>query len=332
MDRELFRRLVIRDLSGELDDHDGQILLQALQDDPELVREQSVLQTIWKKSLAYDHEIQAPNMEHAWRNFAEQAFDEVPQEKTITRQLWIGVARVAATVAFIIGGFAVWQMLKTPSSEMVSLASAETESMKVSLPDGSVVDLDKGSTLTYQKPFKEREVHLEGQAFFEVEHLSEDQPFTVVSNQTRTTVLGTSFSVSSEGMQVRVYVQSGRVAFQKMESEEQVILTPNHTGLYVGPSQPLSSKLEEDPNVLSWSTKVLNFENVPLRQIFTDIERHYDVTFDIENPAVLDCTYNTVLENVQLQDVIEELSFALNLEFTQRTQEKYEVAGIGCPK
>ena len=87
-----------------------------------------------------------------------------------------------------------------------------------------------------------REVHLEGEAFFEVAH-DTLRPFFVYTGNITTKVLGTSFTVSARENVVFVEVKTGRVSVtqttQKSASPrhtltEEIILTPNQKAVYNG--------------------------------------------------------------------------------------------------
>jgi transmembrane sensor len=84
----------------------------------------------------------------------------------------------------------------------------------IRLPDGSVVTLKEGSTLTYTKRYgmDTREVTLTGEAFFDVAH-NPLTPFKVRTGKLVTTVLGTAFNIKvTVGEKVTVAVSHGEVA------------------------------------------------------------------------------------------------------------------------
>ena len=70
---------------------------------------------------------------------------------------------------------------------------------EVVLPDGTRVWLNNLATLKYPREFseKERNVYLEGEAYFEVTK-NRHKPFTVQSDAMRVRVLGTTFNFKSD--------------------------------------------------------------------------------------------------------------------------------------
>lgn len=330
MDKELFRRLVIRDLSGELDEQEAQLLSKAIIEDPELMAEHSILAKVWDKSTIYDVEAPSPDINQAWSRFSEQMFSEEATKKPV-RKIWTPLMRVAAAIVILVVGYTAWQMVMDEAPRSMLVTNTDEQIQQVTLPDGSVVDLDHGSSLTYQEPFDDRKVKLEGRGFFEVVHRSEDDAFSVHTKETVTTVLGTSFSVASNIDGVEVYVKTGKVAFEKTITGEKVILTPTNVATYDHSSEMILRKKEPVDNILSWQNDILQFENTPLGTIIKDLERHYDVHFEVENERILGCPYKATFENVQLADVLDDLSFGLNLTFSRGNNDTYTITGKGCP-
>ncbi len=135
--------------------------------------------------------------------------------------------RVAAAVAVLLGGLAVWQQVP------VTHEAPAGQRMAVTLPDGSSVELNAGSTLSLRRGFAllpgvpqgSRVVRLDGEAFFDV--TSAQRPFQVVAGSARVTVLGTRFNVrarSAIGVPpvVRVDVEEGRVRVSGDEAETEL--------------------------------------------------------------------------------------------------------------
>jgi transmembrane sensor len=80
------------------------------------------------------------------------------------------------------------------------------------LPDGSVITLNKESSLLYRSSFsgKERVVTLKGEAFFDVSP-DKEKPFIVHVNDIDVRVVGTSFNIKSKNDKTEVIVESGIV-------------------------------------------------------------------------------------------------------------------------
>ena len=116
--------------------------------------------------------------------------------------LWQTIGSIAAVllVGLIIG------ILIPEKKQNVDILAANTFTVpfgsksEVILPDGSKVQLNSGSTLTYPGNFMQnnRKVALKGEAFFDVKS-DADNPFTVQTNNFEIIVTGTHFNVCNYG-------------------------------------------------------------------------------------------------------------------------------------
>ena len=79
-----------------------------------------------------------------------------------------------------------------------------TELQLVTLPDGSLVELNAGSRLTYSNT--SRKVELQGEAFFQVQ--KDEVQFVVSTGISKVVVLGTAFNVRSHDDRVTVAVNA----------------------------------------------------------------------------------------------------------------------------
>lgn len=105
------------------------------------------------------------------------------------------VAMVSAMAACLMLAFAPGMLLWLQAAHMTSTAEIRT----LSLDDGSIVRLGPASAIDVAFAPTERRVRLlKGEAFFEVVR-DTSRPFTVESDDVRTTVLGTSFEVRLAG-------------------------------------------------------------------------------------------------------------------------------------
>ncbi|MDZ7690866.1 MAG: FecR domain-containing protein [Balneolaceae bacterium] len=108
---------------------------------------------------------------------------------------------------------------------MQNIQTARGERASMEFSDGSRVILNSMSTLRFPKVFEgtKRELHLEGEAFFQVAH-NKERPFVVHANGVEVNVLGTEFNVNSyrENEAVEVVVREGKVAVNVQPLDNQV--------------------------------------------------------------------------------------------------------------
>ncbi|WP_431213096.1 FecR domain-containing protein [Puia sp. P3] len=131
------------------------------------------------------------------------------------RRIWWAAA--ASVVLVLTGWFLVRNSRKTsPSAKapaLVQLVANEVHAPSSNtLPDGSTVRLYSNSSLSYPAGFpdSQRRVTLRGAAMFNITPNAQ-KPFVVAVRDIQITVLGTSFTISSDDGQTEIRVLSGLV-------------------------------------------------------------------------------------------------------------------------
>jgi ferric-dicitrate binding protein FerR (iron transport regulator) len=202
------------------------------------------------------------------------------------------------------------------------------------LPDGSKVWLNGASTIRYARQFEtatNREVWLEGEAYFEVYH-NPQQPFLVHSTGAVTQVLGTSFNVRGypEEATVEVGVLSGKVNVAAAnEPSENLLLVPGHGAVFNKKNLTLQKMEIADPNLLAWKTHTLIFENAPLRIVVNSLERYFNVNIELINPGLADCRFKGRFTQAKLQEILEVMEVSMSIS-TQHIGNQYNISGKGC--
>jgi transmembrane sensor len=143
-----------------------------------------------------------------------------------TWRRWAAAAGLAATLA---GGWAFYTTHRPPAPLAVTTRYGQTRVL--TLPDGSQVTLNGHSSLRYAptwQPDQPREVWLDGEGFFSVQHLANNQRFLVHTTAgLQVEVLGTKFVVARRRDQTRVVLLSGKVRVEFDDHQQpDVILHP----------------------------------------------------------------------------------------------------------
>ena len=178
--------------------------------------------------------------------------------------------------------------------------------MEVYLPDSTLISMAGNSSIRYDKKAygKERRVvEMKGKAFFQVTR-NEARPFSVYTERTEVTVLGTSFQIDEQPDGTDVDVMTGKVSFGVTGSEtDKVILTAGMSASYSMESKGITILEEEDLNTLSWKTRQLRFNDTPLEKVVSDLSEYYQVNIinKAETPNLkLTATFN----DLPLEDVL----------------------------
>lgn len=193
-----------------------------------------------------------------------------------------------AAVCTVLAVAAVYLFRPEPVTRLVS--SSESKGY-FSLPDGSKVWLNKGSSLTYKGELdgRKRNVSLEGEAFFDVSP-NKDKPFIVHGKDMDITVTGTRFTVTSYQEQSgAVYLEEGSVTV-KGHSFAETKLAPGQGIIFDDSS--LSWKkvpiLAQDHTC--WIQDRLVFTNTPLADVFASLEHWYRISVICANKGFLEDT------------------------------------------
>ncbi|MCH8331171.1 MAG: FecR domain-containing protein [Bacteroidetes bacterium] len=276
----------------------------------------SELRDIWERSaeVAYMGEI---NLDHDWNKIKAGMQESRTLSKPggkIRNLYWVSAAAAGLVFAFI-----AVQFVFEGTNDGNMMASAMSGSEIILLSDGSKVTLRKNSTLNYPLSFDgdKRQVSLDGEGFFEVAP-DRSKSFVVKTGDTWTKVLGTAFNINNNGQQVIVSVSSGRVAFLSEAQEDSVILTKGETGRYDNETRILTEMVNTDSNFLSWKTGILIFRKSPIVIVFRDLERHFDVQFQVSESFQKTETLTATFDNQPLEEVLEEISITLSISFEQK--------------
>jgi transmembrane sensor len=150
------------------------------------------------------------------------------------------------------------------------------------LPDGSKVWLNAKSSLQYPTSFEgkqQRNVELEGEAYFEITH-NRRQPFIVKAGDQEIEVLGTHFNVNAytDEPYKRTTLLEGSV--QVSTGKKTILLRPGEqsqlsaTGITVGGVNA--------EKAVAWKDGKMAFRKTDIRQVLREISRWYDIEIEYE--------------------------------------------------
>lgn len=244
----------------------------------------------------------------AWDKFRERI--SKPQRKTIVRSL--SAFRVAATVVIAVGlaaiSYLVWQ---NSANKPIAVAANETVVNQV-LPDGSVITLNKHSSIEYNKKFRgnQRNVKLTGEAFFKVTP-NKQKPFVVELNTVKVTVVGTAFNIRETDSSTDVMVESGTV---KVESgKQQVLLNPGEKISVNKNNEILHAQKTNDRLYNYYVTKEFVCDDTPLWKLVETLNEAYNAHIEIADPDVAKLPLTTTFHNEPLENILRVISETFNL-------------------
>jgi ferric-dicitrate binding protein FerR (iron transport regulator) len=176
------------------------------------------------------------------------------------------------------------------------------------LPDGTTGMLNSGSHLSYSLPFaNDRQVKLEGEAWFEVKH-DEDHPFKISAGNSTVKVLGTSFNLSAYPAEnyVEVVLQNGKVEFQNNKGDEKVTILPSERLVFQNGN--ISKSFTDPAKYNAWTMGRLVFRGDPMAEVARRIERWYNVKVELADQGLEKYSFRATFEDDTLEDVLRFLS------------------------
>lgn len=201
--------------------------------------------------------------------------------------------------------------------------AGNSQRREVQLPDGSVVLLNYGSVLKIADNFNksDRWIYLEGEAFFSVKK-DKEKPFVVITSQTATTALGTSFKVRNyPGEQNgNVMLATGKVKVQSLKDVEHkkddIILMPGEEARWENNKQPAKFNFSQD-SLLDWRNVKIAFEKADLSRIMETLEFYYGVQVILENKPRMPIAFTGRFYEKSLKDVLEAIAFTNKFNYSQ---------------
>ena len=171
------------------------------------------------------------------------------------------------------------------------------KTFKITLSDGTVVNMNAGSSLKYPVQFingHNREVVLEGEAFFDVTK-DKKHPFIVKTRGVDVRVLGTKFNVSSykEDAEINTVLVEGSVSLSSAaKSNEKAMLVPGEKGTWNNQKRAIAVEKVDTRIYTEWMSGELVFRKTAFKDIIKKLERSYNVTIENNNKELLDKRFN----------------------------------------
>jgi transmembrane sensor len=298
--------LIGKNLEGSISSHEELKLNTLLEtkENQQLFRD---LETIWKTPQLHTIDVDT-----------EKALSEITNRITKNKPSkiyqWIAVA---ATLLIVMGGYFLFNSENV--SDSLTIVTNQQNTNELILTDGSAIKLNKNSSLTYPKSFKEksREVTLRGEGYFSIAR-DESKPFIVHTQFTDIKVLGTSFYIKVNEGKVEVTVESGKVmVLNKQNSKQFVTLTKGENASFDSKSSSFKD-MTLDQNQLFWKTKTLSFNRTSFQEVVLTLNQYYDDTLLIDSSLFnSNLTLTTTFKNQSIIEIANIISATLDISISE---------------
>jgi transmembrane sensor len=245
-------------------------------------------------------------------NSREQQFAPTRRINLVMRNLM----RVAAVLVLCVGGYFLYEQ---QSGKMIVVHSDAAIRIET-LPDGSVVTLNRNASITYPKRFKgaSREISLSGEAFFNITP-DKTKPFIIEANGVDVKVVGTSFNVKTGADKTEVIVETGIV--EVIKKEYSVRLNPAEKATVTAEAAAPVKDVAKDALYNYYRTNEFVCNNTPLWRLVEVLNEAYSARIVIGNEAIRELPLTATFKNESLNDILLIISETLDVTAERRGTE-----------
>jgi transmembrane sensor len=250
-----------------------------------------------------------------------------PQARKISMSFWFRAAAIFIGIAAAL----FFLRPQSPPGDTYMVSSREFI-LADTLKDGSVVTLNRNSGLQLASAFnqKERRMHLQGEAFFEVQK-DPQRPFIVEASGLEVIVVGTVFNVdeSSSPDLVTVSVDEGKVRLQARGAG--ILLVAGEMGQYNKKTGVISRiNRQNGQNPGAYKNKVFEFESTSLQEVIRQLNLAYGANISLKNAELEKCTLTARYNNLPIQRVLQLIAESFSFKTTQTGKQEWVIDGTGC--
>ncbi len=293
-------------------------------------------QEVWFSAISANHAVRFDS-EKAFQRFLastitinEKAQIEI-SKKQKTRFFELNFVRVAAAVALLIVftgiGFQIGNGRSFGTLADVIVEAPFGSKTKMYLPDGTLVWLNAGSTLSYNQDFgvDNRKIELIGEGYFEVTK-NKELPFDVKTSEMTVRVLGTKFNYRnySDEDEAIVTLIEGKVHLSENSSNKSgYTLIPNQQAVFDKSNKNIAINTVRASYSSDWTKGLISFDEEKLGNIVRELERLYNVRIKIADDSLLNYRFygNFTRTEQSIEDVLEVLASTDKLKFEQKGRE-----------
>lgn len=244
---------------------------------------------------------------------------------------WISAA--AAVLIFAVGGWLFFKSKQHDDSQLTAAVIRNVnvpygKTLKLKLPDGTLVKLNAGSHFSYPSFFSntQRDVKLDGEGFFEVTK-NPKKPFLVHTLGLTVRVLGTVFNVKaySNDNKTETTLLKGKVQVELANDPEKKIILSPHEKLTVNNQEAVITNKTNNAGAVkikyevaalpitindvypenAWIDDKIMFANSDFEDVARQMERKYNVQIVFEDEALKKEQISGVLENESLDTALD---------------------------
>lgn len=200
---------------------------------------------------------------------------------------------------------------------------------QLTLSDGTHIWINADTRVVYPNTFKKgiREIFVDGEIYLEVAH-NKKAPFFVKTKNFKVQVLGTKFNVSSYGSESlsSVVLVEGSVKVDN-QMEKETVLVPNQL-INIQNGKLNTPVMVDVRKYVCWINDLLIYEDEPLSQVLTKLERYYGKKF--VSPDGID--HYKASGKLDLKERLEDILHTISYSFPVRFEFEGEAVNVHIEK
>ena len=344
MGQEHIWNLIAKKLSGEASEEELLELEKHLRSNADLHYPMQTITDLWHSEYlpdkmeaaeAFDDHVQRMKLLGIDFNSANEVKEGIKPQGRKRKIIFIS----AAIATILIAVFIFNKINSNPDLQISTLKNNSEVSTRngsktnLVLPDGTLVWLNAGSKLSYDKNYGNnlREVNLTGEAFFDVVKNAE-KPFLIHTGKINIKVLGTSFNVKSypseKTIETSLIRGSIEVTFKDRPSEK-VILKPNEKLVVANEENAVAHDKKQEAKTVNepivaishlnhqkadsaivetaWMQNKLIFHDKSFKELAEEMERWYGVIIKFDGSRRDTLHFTGSFENETIQQALDAL-------------------------
>ncbi|PJJ85075.1 FecR family protein [Mucilaginibacter auburnensis] len=265
------------------------------------------------------------NTKLVWRQINHQ-LSVVQKRATRVKRLRVWSA-MAASVILLLGG--AWWYLNS----IVVITTGNGEQQLVKLPDDSEIQLNANSSLSYHRAWaiqSMREVWLNGEALFKVNHLNKDansikasERFVAHAANVQISVLGTEFNVKNRRDRVVISLVKGKISVSNTKKSKSIIMLPGDA-LQIKNDQFVRLPINQLANKpLAWTQHKIMASGLTVADIIENYEDTYGGQIIVDNPSVKAKRIDGIISLQNKENTLYMLANLLNATIEQRNDSTF---------
>lgn len=268
---------------------------------------------IWEESGNY-MDLEVFDTNRAWEKVDRSNHRKVTLQRRL-KNTYYALSGVAAAVLLMIA-LSLTGLFDREQEVSVSLTADYGNRSEIVLPDGSTVKLNSGSEVTYAYNTKKkvREVHFQGEGYFDVS--KSESPFIVkMASGVEVKVLGTSFNLKAyaEDPTIQASLIEGHIELEHQNNK--LVMKAGEMAEFDKRTNRLKQMEGDLSHSYGWLKNKLYMDDMSLADVCKYLERWYNVDITVQGDLGEQIRYNGVIQEDTIAEVMEALSKLSNITY-----------------